>query len=103
MRPERKDADFSERVERQVARKRRGRRGRYADVWYGISLFGLVGWSVALPTFLGALGGAFLDRTFPQPFSWTLVGMGAGLALGCLNVWRWLARERGRFEERDHD
>lgn len=101
------EARLRQQVERQAERKLHGRRARYREVWFGLSMFGLIGWTIALPAVLGTMAGAWLDRRYPLPFSWTLTGLGAGLALGCLTAWRWLVQERGRFErppeERDRE
>lgn len=70
-------------------------RGRQHPVWFGLGMFGLVGWSVALPALLGVAVGNWLDRRWPSRFSWTLMLLVAGVALGCLNAWRWIARESG--------
>jgi ATP synthase protein I len=56
-------------------------------------MFGLVGWSVAIPTVLGVALGMFLDRTRPVAFSWTLTGLIVGVAVGCINAWYWVKRE----------
>jgi len=47
----------------------------------------LVGWSVVLPTLMGAALGIWLDRHWPSRFSWTLVLLISGLLVGCANVW----------------
>lgn len=52
--------------------------------------FGIVGWSVALPTLLGIALGVWIDRSWPSPYSWTLILLSMGAAVGCLNAWRWV-------------
>lgn len=59
----------------------------------GLSAFGVVGWSVALPTVVGALLGLWLDRVAPQAFSWPIALMLGGLVIGILVAWEWVARE----------
>ncbi|MCL3882939.1 AtpZ/AtpI family protein [Marivita sp. GX14005] len=61
----------------------------------GIGTFGMVGWSVAVPTVGGALLGFWLDRTLPQDFSWTLALLLAGVVIGGLIAWGWIDREGG--------
>jgi ATP synthase protein I len=74
-------------------------------VWLGLGMMGLVGWSVAIPTLLGAGLGAYLDRHFPGKHSWTLALLVAGVILGCFNAWHWVSKEgraiRGEHED-DH-
>ena len=108
--PERPDETrFRERIARQAARRRGDRRTPPHEAWIGIGAMGVVGWSVALPTVLGVLAGLWLDHALPQPFSWTLAGMLAGLALGCLNAWHWVSTQREPCDrdrehgEKDHD
>lgn len=66
-------------------------------VWSGLGLFGLIGWSVAVPTLLGALLGAWLDKHHPGGRSWTLPLLIAGLCLGCANAWHWISREQSEL------
>lgn len=60
----------------------------------GLGMFGMVGWSVAVPTLLGVALGIWLDKTFPQSFSWTLTGLILGLIAGCVIAWNWVIKER---------
>jgi ATP synthase protein I len=87
-----------------AARKLRARQSTQG-VWFGLGMMGLVGWSVVVPTLLGTALGLWLDRHHPGAHSWTLALLVAGLALGCLNAWRWVAKESKAMEEEkdDHD
>ena len=38
----------------------------------GLGVFGVIGWSVALPTVAGAFLGMWLNRVAPQSFSWPM-------------------------------
>lgn len=62
-------------------------------VWFGLGMFGLVGWAVAVPTLAGIALGIWIDRRFPGEMSWTLALLLAGVALGCLNAWWWVNKE----------
>jgi ATP synthase protein I len=84
---------FAERVGKQQARKERARRERN-DLWFGMGMFGLVGWSVALPTVLLLALGIWIDQRTGGPYSWTLMLLVVGIAVGCLNAWYWVQRER---------
>jgi ATP synthase protein I len=88
--PEREVADT---VGRKAARKLRARRTGRRGVWFGLGMFGLVGWAVALPTVLGVALGLWLDARFPSRVSWTLTLLLTGVALGSLNAWYWITRE----------
>lgn len=89
---------LGERIARQADRKRRARRQREAGVWFGLGMFGMVGWSVAIPTLAGVAIGVWIDTTYPSPYSWTLMLLVPGLAIGCLNAWYWISRERRHIE-----
>ena len=62
-------------------------------VWFGLGTMGLIGWSVVVPTLLGAALGLWLDAHFPGTHPWTLALLMVGLVLGCLNAWRWVAQQ----------
>ncbi|HEY2714204.1 MAG TPA: hypothetical protein VGI60_16965 [Chthoniobacterales bacterium] len=52
---ERKTApDFAEEVGEKAARKLKARRHGPPGVWQGFGMMGLIGWSVVVPTLLGA-------------------------------------------------
>jgi ATP synthase protein I len=88
--PERSVTDtVGDKAERKLRARRTGRRG----VWFGLGMFGLVGWAVALPTVAGAALGLWLDSHFPSRVSWTLTLLLAGALLGSLNGWYWVNRE----------
>jgi ATP synthase protein I len=84
---------FIEDVGEKAARKIRSRRGKDRSVWFGLGMFGLVGWSVAIPTLVGVAVGVWIDKRYPGPYSWTLMGLIIGVAVGCLNAWFWVKRE----------
>ncbi len=63
------------------------------NVWLGLGMMGMVGWSVVVPALLGALSGLWLDKRYPQTFSWTLTLLIAGLILGSVIAWYWVAKE----------
>ena len=81
--------------DRKLKARRKGRR----SVWFGIGMFGLVGWSIAIPTLLGAALGIWMDAHYPQRFSWTLTLLITGVAAGCLNAWFWIDKERQEIQK----
>jgi ATP synthase protein I len=56
-------------------------------------MFGVIGWSVVVPTLIGIFVGVWIDRNWPSQFSWTLMLMLGGLVMGCLNAWKWIQTE----------
>ena len=59
----------------------------------GVGTFGMIGWSIAVPTVGGAFVGLWLDRIAPQDFSWTIALLLGGLALGIFIAWGWVGKE----------
>jgi ATP synthase protein I len=96
---------FSREVGAKAARKLKARRNSTQGVWFGLGMMGLIGWSVVVPTLLGAAFGIWLDNRHPGSHSWTLALLVAGLAIGCLNAWLWVAKEDKaiRKEQEDND
>jgi ATP synthase protein I len=89
----RPDRDIAETVGRKAERKARARREGRRGLWFGLGMFGLVGWAVALPTVLGVALGLWLDARIPSRVSWTLTLLLVGVLLGSLNAWYWVKRE----------
>jgi ATP synthase protein I len=95
-------SSLAERVGAKAARKLQARRNPAPGVWFGLGLMGLIGWSVVVPTLLGAALGTWLDKHHVGSHSWTLALLVAGLSIGCLNAWHWVAKEeRAMLEERE--
>jgi ATP synthase protein I len=72
-------------------------------VWFGLGMMGLIGWSVVVPTLLGAALGAWLDKSHPGALSWTLALMVAGLVIGCANAWYWVAQQNKAMQDGQKD
>jgi ATP synthase protein I len=87
------ETEFVRQVTAKAARKLRAQREGKQGVWFGLGMSGLIGWSVAVPTLLGAMLGLWLDRRHPGTRSWTLMLLVAGLCIGCANAWHWVAEQ----------
>ena len=87
---------LQEEVERKAERKLRARREEARTAWFWLGMFGLVGWSIAIPTLIGVAIGVWIDRRWPGPASWTLTLLIMGVAIGCLNAWYWIKQESSR-------
>ena len=92
---------LSNTVDRKARRHRQAVRRREDPVWFWLGMFGLVGWSVSVPTVAGVLLGWWLDRNYPGGMSWTLNLLVLGLAIGCWNAWHWLSREGRQHENNE--
>ena len=74
-------------------RKVRARKAGERSVWFGLGMFGLVGWSIAIPTLAGVALGAWLDSHWPSRISWKLTLLFVGVVVGFATAWRWMHRE----------
>ena len=83
----------SEEIGRKAERKLKAQGERRKALWFGFGMFGLVGWSVAVPTILGIALGMWLDAKLADTVSWTLTFLFVGIALGCVNAWYWVRKE----------
>jgi ATP synthase protein I len=101
--PSKEKPTFAGQVGAKAARKLRARRHSARGVWFGLGMMGLIGWSVTIPTLLGAALGLWLDKHHPGKHAWTLALLVAGLTIGCLNAWHWVAKEDKAMREEQED
>ena len=94
---------FIEKIKRKEKRKLRAQRKKGQGIWFGLGLFGVIGWSVMLPTLIGIAVGIWADRKWPSQISWTLIFLFMGIILGCLNAWYWVEKERKSIEEENEE
>lgn len=92
------DEMFRRKLAAKRARSLRARQQGERPAWFGLGMFGLVGWSVALPTVALTALGVWIDRRWTGPQSWTLMLLVIGIGLGCINAWFWVSRERREIE-----
>ena len=92
---------------KEIARKERKRLSSLdhpePPVWFGLGTFGVVGWSVAIPTIAGIALGMWIDRSFPSRYSWTLILLPLGIMAGCFTAWGWLSRQRREIHEHERN
>ena len=96
------EATFAAQVGAKATRKLKARKSTQG-VWFGLGMMGLIGWSVAVPTLLGAALGIWLDKHHPGKHAWTLALLVGGLMIGCLNAWHWVAKEDKAMQEEEDD
>ena len=96
---------LGEKIGAKASRKIRARRHSFSAVWFGLGMMGVIGWSVALPTLIGAAIGMWLDQHHPSGHRWTLALLMAGLAAGCGLAGHWIIKENReiRAEQEGHD
>lgn len=98
-------AEFIRRIGSKETRKLRAQRRVTRTVWSGLGMMGMVGWSIVVPTLLGAALGVWLDKRYPVAQSWMLTLLMAGLTIGCANAWHWVAKEQKeiRADQEEND
>jgi ATP synthase protein I len=84
---------LSHKVAAKSALKLLAKKNPRSGVWFGLGMMGLIGWSVVVPTLLGAVLGVWIDKNYAGSYSWTLMLLIIGLILGCLNAWHWVSNE----------
>lgn len=89
-------------IGRRAQRLKKARENAGVSPLRGLGVFGMIGWSVAVPTVGGAFLGLWLDRTIPQDFPWVLALILGGVTLGSFIAWAWIGRESAE-EEDNHD
>jgi len=94
---------FAEQVARKEALRLRGLRHKDETVWFGLGMFGIIGWAVAIPTLIGVALGLWIDRTWPSQYSWALMFLIAGVIVGCINATYWVKKVRSKIIEDDDE
>jgi len=93
------ETTFSRQVGAQATRKLKAKRGAKKSIWFGLGMSGLIGWSVTVPTLIGAALGIWVDKHYPSSVSWTLMLLLTGLIIGCLSAWHWVDSEYKEMQE----
>lgn len=92
-------AQFADDIGQKAMRKAQAeRKDSVGNMWFGLGTFGMVGWSVVVPTLAGIVIGTWLDEATSMGFSWRLTLMFVGVVIGCLNAWYWVSKERNQIE-----
>ncbi len=91
-----KDRKQTDQIGRRAARKQAARDNPGPSPMRGIGVFGVIGWSIAVPTVGGAFLGLWLDRTYPQDFSWTIALILGGVVIGGALAWAWINEEKDK-------
>ncbi len=94
---------FSQMIESKEKRRLKEKGKSKRGVLYGLGMFGLVGWSVVVPTLAGALLGFWLDKRFHGTQSWTLTFLLIGLIIGCISAWHWVSRKHNDIHKDDEN
>jgi len=105
--PSQRRRQIADRFANKVAQKEtlriRGLKYKDETVWFGLGMFGIVGWAVAIPTLIGIALGLWIDRTWPSQYSWALMLLIAGVVIGCINASYWVRKIRKAIIKDDED
>lgn len=94
---------FNRQLKTKLKRKLKTQKKLNQTLWSGLGMIGLIGWSVVVPTLLGATLGIWLDKNYPSSHSWTLALLMLGLTLGCVNAWHWIDKENQAIRKQHED
>ena len=94
---------ITEQVARKEALRQKALKHKDETVWFGLGMFGIVGWAVAIPTLVGVATGLWIDRTWPSQYSWALMLLITGVVVGCINAAYWVRKVRSKIIEEDED
>ena len=98
--------DREQQLEDELRRREQRRlraKNRQEHSWFGLGMLGLVGWAFAIPM-LAVLGiGIWLDTRLEDAYSWSLMGVFVGAAIGAANAWYWVKNEQRKIEEDERE
>ena len=81
-------------IRRRAERMQQSRNERKYSPLSGLGVFGVIGWSVAIPTVAGAFLGMWLNRVAPQSFSWPIAFILGGVVVGAMVAWNWIEKNQ---------
>ncbi len=81
-------------IRRRAERMQQSRNERKYSPLSGLGVFGVIGWSVAIPTVVGAFLGMWLNRVAPQSFSWPIALILGGVVVGAMVAWNWIEKNQ---------
>lgn len=90
-----KKDNASNAIRRRAKRMEESRNAPKYSPLSGLGVFGVIGWSVAIPTVAGAFLGMWLNRVAPQDFSWPIALILGGVVVGALVAWSWIDKNQG--------
>jgi ATP synthase protein I len=83
-------------IEKKIVR-RMARKDSPATVLRAFTLFGIIGWSVAVPVAVFAYLGIWLERAGDTPLTLSFIVI--GFVIGCYDAYYWLSKEKRNLEK----
>lgn len=95
--------DFMRKIKTKATQRIDAQNEPIESAWSGLGFFGLIGWSIVVPTLIGTAIGIWLDHHYKGNRSWTLILLVAGLVMGCFTASHWISKEyrKIRIEKRE--
>ncbi|MFD1008436.1 AtpZ/AtpI family protein [Oceanisphaera ostreae] len=90
----------AEAMRRSAQRTQQARSTKSVSPLHGFSTFGIIGWSIAVPTVGGAFLGVWLDKIAPQSFSWPMALILGGIMIGGIIAWNWINKEDSKQHQK---
>jgi ATP synthase protein I len=87
------ETELTDKIGDKAERKLKAAENEKHSIWFGLGMFGMVGWSVAVPVIAGVAIGLWLDSRFPSHISWCLTFLFLGVAIGAMIAWNWVKKE----------
>ena len=91
-----KENDSAAAIRRRAQRMQESRDEPSFSPLSGLGVFGVIGWSVAIPTVGGAFLGVWLNKVAPQDFSWPIALILGGVVVGAMVAWSWIDKNRDK-------
>lgn len=99
----RRDDNLVATIRRSAQRLQHARNKPGESPLLGFGVFGIVGWSIAVPTVAGALLGHWLNRVAPQNFNWAIALILGGVVVGGFIAARWINKVSVEQDSRNQD
>lgn len=100
---DRNDRDLMDELGKREARRIRAKNQEDNDRWSGLGMLGLVGWSFVLPMLVIVGVGIWADIQTESAYSWSLMAVFVGAAVGAANAWYWIHHEQQKTEENEDE
>ncbi len=92
-------SEFSRVISEKAEQKLKEQNKRIHNIWFGLGMMGLIGWSIVIPTLLGTALGIWMDKRYPAQHSWAPLMLAVGLIIGCLNAWNLVNKETKEIQD----
>ncbi|MFH1217006.1 MAG: AtpZ/AtpI family protein [Pseudomonadota bacterium] len=84
-------------IDKKSLKRDRAQKEKQRPIFFGFGMFGMIGWTIAVPAVIGIFIGRWLDGRHlgSTTISWTLTCLFTGLFIGGVAAWHWIKKEGG--------